>query len=475
MLHYVVEIAKINMGLLVNYTKKQKKEIWLALSAFLLGMLVFTINYPGMGIAVFIGGVFFILLIINIELGLYLMVFFLPVIHWNFYFDSLEIPFIDLLAIVVVLAFFLRKIIFLLFGNNNDTRLDIGWPFFVPWLFFFSATILSALMSDNALAGAWYSLRWILLFYLAYILLPVNLIKNRKVLKNVLLVFVLSAVLIGVLGSISLISQDWHNEFVRIKPIAIAGIYPLGANQNLLVEVFLPAIFFVLALKKLVEFERQKKMLNLAFIFLVAVLIGTFSRGGWLALLICLLIYVLVLYRERVRYFLAPIIIVLAVLAPIFLYMYKMQTAYSVGISSTENRLLMNKITWQAFREKPFFGQGTGEYINLVDDNVRFKAKYGAPLDSHGIGQKVMAENGLFGLYGFMILIGSISIFLWQSFKKCWKSRWILLPIVMSALSIFIFEIFNTSYYKGKMWLPIAIAIAAVYLAKENKLSYAKD
>ena len=83
--------------------------------------------------------------------------------------------------------------------------------------------------------------------------------------------------------------------------------------------------------------------------------------------------------------------------------MVKLQGQYEIGVSSTENRLLMAQISWQAFKERSFFGEGSGQFINLVADDIRFRAKYGEPLDSHGIWQKILAENGLFGILTFIV------------------------------------------------------------------------
>ena len=75
----------------------------------------------------------------------------------------------------------------------------------------------------------------------------------------------------------------------------------------------------------------------------------------------------------------------------------------SENSSSTENRLLLTQIAWRAFVSKPMLGYGPGMFVNIVDDNIRFRAKYGDPLDSHGIWQKMIAEVGLIGSATFAI------------------------------------------------------------------------
>jgi len=132
---------------------------------------------------------------------------------------------------------------------------------------------------------------------------------------------------------------------------------------------------------------------------------------------------------------------------------------------------MLTQIAWQAFLDKPWFGQGSGNFINLVADNVRFRARYGAPLDSHGIGQKILAENGILGILTFVFLIANIIFIFRQALKNYKQEIDLLLPLVCGSLGILVFEFFNTSYYKGKLWLPIAITLAAINLFKNKKIS----
>jgi O-antigen ligase len=101
---------------------------------------------------------------------------------------------------------------------------------------------------------------------------------------------------------------------------------------------------------------------------------------------------------------------------------------------------------------------------------VRFRAKFGDPLESHGIIQKVMAENGALGLIGFVMFVILIFKYMYQGLMKMQKYDLLYLYLVLAGVSVFIFEIFNTSYYKGKLWFPIAIALVGVniYLEKEK-------
>lgn len=404
----------------------------------------------------------------KIEIGLYLMVLFLPVIDWNFYFRNLEIPFIDLLSGMIFCAFLLRVFYLLIFTEKRIR--DFKAPLLIPFLYFFSIIIISSFLSQNIVSSLWYDLRWILFFYAVYIVLPFNIIKNQKILKNAIVFFVISGLLVAMMGVFSIFDQDWHSDFVRIKPISIGGIFPIGSNQNLLAEYLVAVIFFALALRFWNKSPRFGRFINLLIIFLGLVVIGTFSRAGWIVMIIQSIIYLTYKSKSWSKNIAAIFFISLA-LSPLLVYMVKLQSEYRIGVSSTENRLLLMEISWQAFKEKPFFGHGGGEYVNLVSDNIRFRAKYGEPLDSHGMWQKILAENGLLGVISFLVFSGMIFMVIFKAFKKNKQLMAVILPLVIGSGGVYVFEFFNTSYYKGKMWLPIAIALAAAHLA-DKKLLY---
>lgn len=413
--------------------------------------------------------VFFVLagLAYKPEIGLYLMAFFLPVIHWNFNYNNLEVPFIDLLSLIVLIAFILKQAYNLLL-NRADFKLE--FPLLFGFILFFSAAVISSLDSTMINASLWYDIRWLLFFYLVYIVLPFNIINDKKILKNVLIFFTLSGLAAALMGAVSLYYQDWQNNFIRLKQLSFAGVFPLGDNQNLLAEVLAVSLFFSLALKYWLKTALASKIINLIVIFSGLALIGTFSRAALLVLTLQILIY-LIYQPGRLKKILLPGLLVILILTPIFYYMFELQSQYAIGISSTENRLLLAEISWQAFLDKPWFGQGSGNFINLVADDIRFRAKYGPPLDSHGVIQKILAENGLAGILSFALLTFNIAYIFYRSLKNNKPEINLLLSLVCGSLGIFIFELFNTSYYKGKLWLPMAVTLAAVNLAKHKKLS----
>lgn len=396
-------------------------------------------------------------------LGVYGMALCLPLINFNFNIGWMIIPLIDALAVVSLFGFGIYLVI-----NLKEIE-NLKFPFLIPFLLFWIATAASAFVSPNIQSSLWYSIRWILFFYIVYIWFPVNVIKDRKILKIVLGTFVVSGLAMAIMGIISLKDQNLSYDPLRFTVLTIAGEKPFGLDQNLLVETLLPAIFFLLAFRFWLKKEGGQKVIMLSSLFLVFVLLGTFSRGAWISFFICLLIYIFYGKRASLKQVILVSAISLLLLSPLLIQMFRLQTAYDVGIGSTRTRWLSTQIAWSNFKESPLLGKGTGEYVDLVNKSIRFRAQHGEGTDSNGVLQKIMAENGLGGLLTFAFLMLYIFYNLYQRLKVKNVDFILLLPIAIGAFSIFMFEFFNTSYYHGKMWFPIAVAWAAVMMDKKDQ------
>ncbi len=401
--------------------------------------------------------------------SLYLMALSLPIINWSFPLDGLLIPLPDLVALLSLIGYASRQMFTFLFDRKN---FSISWPFVGSFTLFFIATLISSIFAEYPLSSAWYSVRWILFFYLAFIWLPINVITNRTILKRTIICLVIAGLAVALIGLTSLSAQDWQNSFARIKPTKIFGGYPIGENQNLIAEFLVILAFLTIALKQFVKGEQIKKWLNVVTLLFAAVAVGTFSRAGWIALYFQVFMYFIYHRKELIKRYFLPIIIMVMIAAPLSLYMLELQV--ETNTSSTESRLQLSRVAWESFLEHPIIGTGSGTYISLVDNNIRFKAQYGDPLDSHGLWQKVLAENGLLGIFSFSIFAFLIFKRLYEGIAKNPAARNILIPIVLAVSGGFIFQFFNTSYYKGKLWFPIALAVAAVSLASRSKLTHGK-
>lgn len=408
-----------------------------------------------------------VILALNPALSIFLLSFSVPAINWVINIGTLELPFSDLIALSIFLAWLLSLIYNLIFKPNKEIKLK--FPLFFAFFCLLIANGLSLFNHPQSLNGFYYLSRWLILLYAAYILLPANLIKTEKNLKIAVSGIALASLLVMISGWLSLWGQDWQNSFFRLKSIAWWGIYPFGENHNLIAEFLSVGAFLWLALKEWSRDEKISRVYKSLFVLSIAAAIMSFSRAAWIT--IFLQLGILIIWRNRQFLKKQGGLVLLVIIAGSLIMMpvfWRMKILQTENISSTENRVLLLEIACKAWLDKPILGQGSGQFTELVADNIRFTAKYGAPIDSHGFIQKIAAETGTIGLIAWFFLLAIVIKKALVGIKKYGKNAPWLLPLWLAAGGGLFFQIFNTSYYKGKVWLIIALALIATELAQKK-------
>ena len=121
----------------------------------------------------------------------------------------------------------------------------------------------------------------------------------------------------------------------------------------------------------------------------------------------------------------------------------------------------MTEIALTYFKKHPLIGNGVGTFTTLIADTRLFAVEYGDPLDSHGLIQKLLAEEGLLGLISFLIFAIWIASSLYTSAKYSDESQQDLKKLILiSFLGCLVFQIFNTSYYNQHLWLIAGLGLA---------------
>jgi len=410
-----------------------------------------------------------LLITLSPKIGLYLMAICLPMIGNNFYLYNSVIPLIDLITLITLIAFLLNSLYQRFF--NRSLSKNFSWPIFIPFLLFFIANLISIVLADNFSYSFYYFLRWPFFLYFGYIFLPINIITDTKILKKVVILVFSSTLLVLLSGYLSLFYQSTQDAFFRMTSLPIFNIYPFGENHNLIAEFLNVGVFFILVIKEFTKKKRYRRLIDVIFALTVLGIILTFSRTAWITLIIQLAVYLFYRLKHKPQEKRGFVIISLLVIILASPLIWRMSILQNNNSSSTASRALLNDITIEAWQEKPLFGHGSGSFIDLVDENIRFKANYGAAMDSHGFVQKILVENGLFGLISWLFILIYLTRFALLAIKKYHpKVKWVL-PFALAAFGGIFFQFFNTSYYKGKVWLPIILFLIAIEFSEKQ---YAK-
>ncbi len=377
---------------------------------------------------------------------------------------SIDIGMAELLLLAVLAAWAL-KILFLWYR-----RADRNWKPVFPLAGGYGALIGAHLLSlfsslqPDIVLGLKFVLRPVLFCYLAFVALPVNLLRSRRRLVAALSVMAGVGTFAALNGLVSLFFVDASSQFIRrAHPLPMFGVPALGDNHNLLAELMVVTIMLTLGLAYLVRSPRTQRFLYASTIFQVLIGLLTFSRTFWIVLFIQLCFLAIVEYREVIRRYGSSIAAIAVLCIPLLFVMGEISRSL-IAQSSNSTRVALLEIAWNVFQTSPWIGGGAGTFVDRVGSAYIFRLEYGAPLDSHGFIQKLGAETGMVGIAAFVLLILTVlhSCIGWWRKMPIGKERRAVLFFMTGAGGAMAYQLFNTNYWTAKMWLPLGLTLAAM-------------
>ncbi len=389
----------------------------------------------------------------------YLMIFLYPYIGWQFVWGSVNVPYVDLMAILVLVGFIVKTMV------NWKTAKPRLKDF--PGVLFIVAFLLSGLLSmfnaEFIGLAIKYLLRPLAFFYLMFVYLPFNLIKTSDQFKRVLKIMIVTGLIVGFLGALSVLFSNNQSFIGRAVPFNFSGFEPVGGNQNAVAEIIVVTLPLILFLLPQTHSYRGQGWWLLSIIFLLLILLLTLSRSGYLALLLEIIIFSVFWLKKRIKpkVFWSTLVLIIAI--PLTIYFSVWQNIDFVQ-SSNVNRLALSEIAWNAFLEHPIIGNGVGSFMNIIGATFVYVVDFGDPLDSHGFVQKLIVEQGILGLISFcgllIYIITSLVRAYFQAFRE--QERYYILCLIMLTVGIIFFELFSTSYYLPRMWIPLGVVLAGL-------------
>lgn len=403
---------------------------------------------------------------------LYLIAAMYPFIHLEIIYGSFNVPVVDAIALIAVTAWVVR-IAWTAAVRPADLR-RFKHPVLVPMAIFLAIAVVSALNSFQPLNSLTYVIRPLAFFYIAYVLLPTNHLSSWTHIRRLFWIMVVGGTLVALYGVWGFFAMDAQTIWDRrVLALDLFGINPLGGNHNLIADVMITTIPLAWVLLRHVTTHVQKKALLLSLAIMAATTLLTFSRSGWIALAVEVVLITMLMHRRRLSVLIKPLIGVVIIALPLLLYMALFSTQDAVQ-SSNENRRILNDVAWQAFSDEPLLGIGPGNFMTLLRENRVFQEEFGAPIDAHGFLQKTLSETGLLGMIAFVAALVSVVAQLWTGYAKADTAhRHILAAVCVMVVADVIFQLFQTSYYVSKLWWPIGIALATVTVIRHTSKHHA--
>lgn len=265
----------------------------------------------------------------------------------------------------------------------------------------------------------------------------------------------------------------------RTSDYRIAG--PFG-DPNFFAQALV--IMLPLAVDRMVK-ERQRIFALVAggtALLVILAIIFTFSRGGFLALAVTLI--ALAIYYRVPFYRLVLLILVIGILTPFLPAQYKDRLATLVNLTSPDGtytdvsfqgRTSEYMVGVMMFTDNPLLGVGTGNYKS---NYLKYSRQLGIDprneqRSPHSLFIQVAAEEGLFGLFVFGVL-------LWSAFQSIltanaifkgmqdYESAGITASIGISLLGYLTAALFIHLAHPRLFWVLIALALAMHEIARHK-------
>lgn len=329
-------------------------------------------------------------------------------------------------------------------------------------LFWASAALSSIGAVDDRLLVLKYAAYPIAFSFIAYVLLPAQLVKGKEESLALVRGMVASGAFVAAMGAASLFAPGIEGLW-RAAPLPIFGVWPVGQNHNLLAEALVATAPLALLLAELSR-GRKKFLLRALSAAMALVALLTFARTAWIAFACMASVAIAFEYKEEIRRHIRLVVLVALLAFPLVAVFVMTSATREVG-GSTASRLAMTGYSLYLFSSSPIVGVGAGTFISRLGQSQDFLQDFGDPLDAHGFGQKILAEQGIVGMVFFLFLLGRIAQVMFQAVRReepGSETRRTLVFLSVAALGMIVYEIFNTTYYSPKMWLPIGAALAAL-------------
>jgi O-antigen ligase len=373
------------------------------------------------------------------EIGIYIFVISIPFLS-----DQSTVA----ILLITVISGMLKWILFEEFKFNNNKYNKV---FIILILIFIINTILSV--------NFYGSIRDLVINVLSIglILTMINNVKNEKVINRVFDFIIGASFIVAIYGFYQyIIGIPMESGWVDPKSNISIRVFSTFENPNLFAEYLVLVIPITIA--KLVNSDLKYKIIYfIALIAQLVVLALTFSRGGWLGLIVSLGLFVLLIRKDLIVK-LIPIGLISIFFIPNSIVM-RMKSIGDLSDSSNYYRFQI----WEKSINiiKDFFVTGVGLGFESFRTISNLYIKDFTPFHAHNTYLELAIEIGVVGLFIFLLLI-IISLF--DVKNQMYNSNKVYTVALISAVvGLFIHGIAEHVLYNPKVifqfWMILGLLI----------------
>ncbi len=421
----------------------------------------------------------------NPVIAVYIMAFLLPFFGFGVSLFGYNFLFIDIFSAFAFCVVAIKTLITFLF---NRSEFKMKAPLIKAFGLFFLSAVLSIINSADVCFSLIYLFRFLAFCYIVFVVLPANTVKTKQQLKNVMIVFVCSVLISFGIQFLYILKGGFQVDFRGfVSSVEFFGVYPFSSNHNLLAEVYALGLFPAIYLAYIEENKYRKFIYMMAMFVIFMANIFILSRASFLASLVGVAaIFILYPFVKENKFFKRGLfemgfrtvifVMLIGVLLGVFTNFLSARDEKEVD-SSDESRYEMSVSSVKMFKKHPVIGNGISTFKELLSQDKEYTGKWYLVLDSHGVVQKIVAEQGVFGVMSFGLLVLTLFVIYIKAIKniKSLEDRTSLTIIFGMLVCALFMQLFNTTYYTHRMWFPIGIYVSAIYVfAGDVKVNYFK-
>jgi O-antigen ligase len=324
-----------------------------------------------------------------IEFYLYILIFSLP----------FSKAVIEISASFIILAWIVKKIF--------DWRLVYTY-LNIPIVTYIFATFLSVIFSSNfSLSLSNFiskTMEYILIFFITY-----EFISDRRKLRNITLVILVSAFMIGVDCIFQYIFGFDILRFRHLEAGRITGSFQMPGD---LAGYLGPVLCLSLSLSFLKLKKKMKYFLRIESIILLSLLVISLVRGAWIGFILA--VFFLGILENRKILYVTVIFLFISVIMMSHLIetpnniLEHLKSIFMFSDSSSLDRKAIWHVAMRMMKDRPLFGQGLSTFMGNFGKYGQdyYYLKQGIIPYAHNCYLQIAVETGIVGLMSFVFLVG---------------------------------------------------------------------
>ncbi len=204
------------------------------------------------------------------------------------------------------------------------------------------------------------------------------------------------------------------------------------------------------------------KIINVVFIvLLLAVIVLTASRSGFLILLIGLICFIIFYHKYTQSYNLFYTILYLFCLSIVVFFIYNSFPSFfensfyryttifdATRSASSQERLLVLNKSFELINNNPYLGYGLSNSQNITGIAV------------HNSIIISWLENGIFGLIGYSMLYFVIIFYIFKAYTNNFYGNGVIMVLSVVSIMMISGDMFMANSYKRSLWVPAILFVA---------------